>query len=67
MPLLGEQKTCQIFLSIISYFHLQVENGSALVLSYPDGSDVVECGEGVREVRQLVAHDVENRELIQST
>ena len=63
MSLLGEQKACQILLSIVAPYQLQVKDWPALVLSDPYGTDAVQGGEGVGQVLELVADQVQNGKL----
>ena len=61
--MLREQETSQILLSIISPDQLEVEDRSALVLGNPYSSDALKGREGVGQVLELVADQVEDREL----
>lgn len=64
--LLWEQETGETFLSIPIPSELEVHNGPTLVLSHPDGSKLVQLGEAVGEMGQLVTCDVEDGELCES-
>lgn len=58
--MLREEETREALLTLLVLGELQVNNGSALVLSDPDGGEVVEVSEGVGKVGQLVAREGED-------
>ena len=62
MSLLRKQEACQKLLSILPSHQLQVKYGSALVLSNPYSTDVLEEGERVGQILNLVSNDVKNGE-----
>ena len=58
--MLWEEEASEALLAILIPGQLQVQDGSALILRDPDGGELGEGGEGVREVWQLVAHQGED-------
>ena len=60
MPLLREKVARQTLLSTLVLHQLKVHDGPALVPGDPNGADVDEFGQSIREVVQLVAGDVED-------
>lgn len=62
VPLLGEQVAGETLLPLLVPGELQVHYGPALVARHPDGTDVGELCEAVREVLEVVASDIEDGE-----